>query len=474
MIAPQTLTFADWSARRDAHHNRVQPWVTPRLERASLHKRHPVEDFLFEYYSHRPAQLLRWHPGAGVTLSGPQAAEYLATKDYIPTESGVTVGPLPEKRRAPTHWIANFLQTTSERTGYFGCFGIHEWAMVYRSENVRYPDWPLRMPRESLAAFVESQPVRCTHFDAFRFFTPDARPLNRVQPMRESTLDFDQPACLHANMDLYKWAYKLSPWTSSELVADAFALAREIRTVDMRASPYDFSELGHTPIPIETPRGREEYEHAQREFATRAVPIRNKLIALCRQLLAPAASLVFLTSCATPPLPEDATHVVTLMSERLALAHDIAWVKWADGLPVRDPTRESAVLERTARQAEAADIEPALAVRLMRAQIEASNLQQEFWMASWRSGRGLPPGEPPTLASLRVRIDSLSARLVAEWAATPLLIIPKASVRARLVADGATPSAAAAAAAGLTRTSGSRGALDKSLDDDPPPGDDPP
>jgi len=471
MSAPQTLAFEEWSARRDAHHERVQPWVAPRLKRAFRHERHPVEDFLFEYYSHRPAQLLRWHPGFGVTLSGPQATEYLTTKDYMQTESGVTVGPLPEKRREPTQWIANLLQTTSERAGFFGCFGIHEWAMVYRSPDIRYPDWPLRLSPEALATFVESQPIRCTHFDAFRFFTPEARPLNRVQPTRNSTLDFEQPACLHANMDLYKWAYKLSPWTSSELVADAFALTREIREVDMRASPYDFSALGHAPIRIETPQGRDEYECAQREFAARAIPIRNKLAALCRRLLAPAAALVFLTSCATKPLPEDATHVVALMSQRLALAHDIAWAKWADGLPVRDPSREAAVLERAGRLAEAADIEPGLAVRLMRAQIEASNLQQEFWMTSWRTGSGLPPGEPPTLASLRIRIDSISSRLVAEWAATPLLIIPKASVCARLVADGATPAAASAAAAGLTRTSGSPSPLDKSLDDDPPPDD---
>lgn len=46
------------------------------------------------------------------------------------------------------------------------------------------------------------------------------------------------------NMDLYKWAYKLSPLVPSELVADCFALAREIRTLDMRASPYDLADPG--------------------------------------------------------------------------------------------------------------------------------------------------------------------------------------------------------------------------------------
>ena len=44
-----------------------------------------------------------------------------------------------------------------------------------------------------------------------------------------------------------------------ELIADCFALAAEIREMDMRASPYDLAELGYAPIAIETPAGRAEY-----------------------------------------------------------------------------------------------------------------------------------------------------------------------------------------------------------------------
>ena len=110
--------------------------------------------------------------------------------------------------------------------------------------------------RAEIADLVESLGPRCTHYDAFRFFAPDARPLNKYQPTRETTITLEQPACLHANMDLYKWAFKLSPFTASELIADCFDLARELRVLDMRASPYDFTALGHRPIPIETPEGR--------------------------------------------------------------------------------------------------------------------------------------------------------------------------------------------------------------------------
>lgn len=127
--------------------------------------------------------------------------------------------------------------------------------------------------------------MRCSHYDAFRFFMPEARPLNRLQPTREASIDLEQPACLHANMDLYKWCFKLSPWCPSELTADAFELAREIRELDMRASPYDVSAYGLELVAIETPSGRSEYEYLQRAFAERARLIRARLIALCSSLI---------------------------------------------------------------------------------------------------------------------------------------------------------------------------------------------
>jgi hypothetical protein len=88
-------------------------------------------------------------------------------------------------------------------------------------------------------------------------------------------------------MDLYKWAYKLSPLVPSELVGDAFALARDIRTLDMRASPYDLAALGYPPVRVETPEGRAEYAAAQRGFAERAAPLRDRLIRAIDALGAP-------------------------------------------------------------------------------------------------------------------------------------------------------------------------------------------
>jgi hypothetical protein len=155
--------------------------------------------------------------------------------------------------------------------------------MVYRQtpEQIRHNAYPLRFPPDEIARIVEAWGACCTHFDAFRFFTEPARPLNRYQPTRKTTVDLEQRGCLHANMDLYKWAYKLTPCVPAELVADCFELARDIRQVDMQASPYDLASLGVEPIAIETPAGKAEYVRRQREFAARSSTLRASLIDIC-------------------------------------------------------------------------------------------------------------------------------------------------------------------------------------------------
>jgi hypothetical protein len=178
-------------------------------------------------------------------------------------------------------WVHDLLTATASRPGHFGCFGLHEWAMVYRTpvEQLRHPDWPLRLGADGVAALVEERGVRCGHVDAFRFFSPAARPLNRLQPTRADQQALEQPGCLHANMDLYKWAYKLLPALPSELVMDCFELSWQIRAMDMQASPYDLAEWGYPPIPIETPQGKAAYVEHQRSFAAQAARLRERLTA---------------------------------------------------------------------------------------------------------------------------------------------------------------------------------------------------
>ena len=86
-------------------------------------------------------------------------------------------------------------------------------------------------------------------------------------------------------MDLYKWAYKLSPAIASNLTADCFDLAREVRELDMRAAPYDLRPLGYEPVAIETAEGKATYVGAQRDFASRAHVLRRRLVDACNTIL---------------------------------------------------------------------------------------------------------------------------------------------------------------------------------------------
>ena len=286
---PSLLSETVWRARQLAHEQRVRVWTDPHQARASRGEKHPVFDFLFDYYAFRASWLRRWHPGIGYTLGGEAAEEFLCRPGYRKTDLGVSVDPatLPAHRRETVAWLHEMLGGMRERPAFFGCFGLHEWAMVYRQnpDEVRHNAWPLRFPPDELARIVESQPICCTHFDAFRFFTAPARPLNKLQPTRGDSGRLEQRGCLHANMDLYKWAFKLAPFTPSELIADCFALARDIREVDMRASPYDLRALGFAPIAIETAEGRADYEAHQRAFSARGEPLRERLIAVCAAIL---------------------------------------------------------------------------------------------------------------------------------------------------------------------------------------------
>jgi hypothetical protein len=286
-VQSTVLPRAEWQQRAAAHEERVDVWVRPHLERRAAGVAHPVHDFLFTYYSQRPAALRRWHPGYGVTLL--DAPEYADLKGYATGPDGTTVSAAHlESQRPLVASIRELLVATASRPPTFGCFGLHEWAMVYRSADdpraVRH-DWPLRLGGAGTDTVVESHRIGCSHFDAFRFFTAPARPRNALQPGRDDRPAFEQPGCLHAGMDLYKHAFRLSPSVPSELVADAFALAWDIRELDMRASPYDFSDLGYDPVRIETTDGKAEYVEAQRAFSERAAPLRQRLVDECDRLL---------------------------------------------------------------------------------------------------------------------------------------------------------------------------------------------
>lgn len=271
----------EWRPLAAAHRARAQGLTAAHLARRRRGEKHPIEDFLFEYYGFRPARLARWHPGPGVGLRG---ASERGDWHFYRVEGEVAsldVEAFRAARGRVIAWASRVLAATDAREPFFGCFGLHEWAMVYRlpPDRVRHQILPLRAGPDEVAAIVESHEIRCSHYDAFRFFTPDARPRNALQPAPETQPDLEQPGCLHGGvMDLYRWAFKLDPAVPGDLLLDAFELARRARLLDMRSSPYDLRPLGLTNIAIETPAGKAEHVREQRALAAAARPLRRRLL----------------------------------------------------------------------------------------------------------------------------------------------------------------------------------------------------
>ncbi|HET7735333.1 MAG TPA: 3-methyladenine DNA glycosylase [Nocardioidaceae bacterium] len=266
------LDATTWTARAAAHEARVDAWVRPHLERRGQGVAHPVEDFLFTYYSQRPAALRRWHPGYGVALA--DAPSYGGLKGYAGSPARVTHAYLSSQRPL-LETLRRLLTATADRAPNLGCFGLHEWAMVYRLEqdDVRHASWPLRLGPEGTDRVVETHRVGCSHFDAFRFFTPDAVALNVLSPGRDDRDAFEQPGCLHAGMDLYKHAFRLSPWSplSSSRTASSWRGTSAPSTCGRRRT----TSAGWATSPCASKRPRESRSTPRRSAGSPSAPPRS-------------------------------------------------------------------------------------------------------------------------------------------------------------------------------------------------------
>lgn len=294
----QLLRPKTWQAQAKAYYDEVGRLVDAYTEARRHHEADPVMEFLFKYYRQGPAKLKRWSPGMGIRLEGAAQVDegpesvlpyFFRHKAFRRCGNDLLLHPadFPEKKMRGARWMLALLQATHQRPPTLNCCGMHEWAMVYELEagQQRHEAFPLRLSRAEIKQLVDSNPVKCTHFDAFRFFTPQARPLNQHTLSRERMHEMEQPGCLHTNMDLYKWAYKMQPWISSQLMLSAFKLACKARLLDMQAGPYDLRRLGYTPLLIETEAGRQEYKIRQAAIWKEAAPLREALIEEMQLLL---------------------------------------------------------------------------------------------------------------------------------------------------------------------------------------------
>lgn len=287
MTTTEFLSKEEWQQKADSHFQRVFSFSQAARDRHARREKHPIYDFVSKYYPFKFGKLEKWHPTLGVTLADAELPHF-TERYYSAGREGKFLDPskLQEKEVTRHQFTKVLLENTQSRKGIFGCFGLHEWAMVYSGADVRHRESaPFRLSQQEIDEVVKSRSIICSHFDAFRFFAPETQPMNKLQPDLKSRDQFEQPACIHANMDLYKWAFKSMPWIGSELLWKTFQLAIEAREIDMRASPYDLQEWGYEPICIETEAGRTLYEKEQRALAEKGKVLRLSLIESLEQLL---------------------------------------------------------------------------------------------------------------------------------------------------------------------------------------------
>jgi hypothetical protein len=292
----------------------------PPLEWTTLDPQNPVYNFLIEYYGLKgakgPRRLARWSPKLdplvgrqdenGILLEHAKEDDlgdtlHLRGAMFVENE-GIVYSPgnyfgkgdpstlsreEAAKAATPFLWYRSILQQTLQAEPVLHCHGLHEWAMQYQPEGAPAPPsgkyqahLPLRVDRETITRTVERKGIHCTHVDALRFFSPAAGPLNHhgSSLTRTDQLRLEQPACVHAHMDLLKIVLRLQPFCGAESVATVLELALQARRLDVAASPYDATRYGVGVIPIETSEGRAQYRSEQRELMAKAEPIRQDLL----------------------------------------------------------------------------------------------------------------------------------------------------------------------------------------------------
>ena len=190
-------------------------------------------------------------------------------------------------RLAPTaRFVRTLLTATAARPARLSCFGLHEWAMVYRSPRPGTPPcrsgWAPRAPTRS------SRPCPCTAPTTTRSGSSPrrARPRNAVAPgarrpggARAARL----PARHHGSLQVGLQARPRHPGrpggrrASSSRPTSASSTCGPAPTTSPRSAT--------RRCPSRPPAGRAAYARAQANFALRAAPLRERLVDVCTALL---------------------------------------------------------------------------------------------------------------------------------------------------------------------------------------------
>ena len=316
------LPTSFWEQEALTHRKELDGMLYPPGEclktRQHMVKTHPIYNFLHTYYRYSSKNLRYYSPGIDVVMEAEKVTSSSDSKSIKnsnkrkPESHSSQLDPkyvhlsdneccsyiLPSTATtdpdSPFGWITlgrnrDLLMNTASRAPFYGCFGYHEWAMLYsgRSQGLSEPlpshqkEVPIRVTQDVIDDVVETMGLRCTHYDAYRFFHPSMQPLNSVHPLtRTNQIEHEQSGCLHAAMDLFKYAYQIYPFISSSLLRACIHVALTARKLDMRASPYDTTNVLYCgpPICVETLEGRNQYQEEQKSLAVEAAIVREQLI----------------------------------------------------------------------------------------------------------------------------------------------------------------------------------------------------
>jgi chorismate mutase len=127
-----------------------------------------------------------------------------------------------------------------------------------------------------------------------------------------------------------------------------------------------------------------------------------------------ALLLVSASASAAPPSLEPLLNSIT---ERLAIADQVALSKWDSKKPVEDKQREQEVLASVAAQAPNYKLDPAVAEQFFAAQIEANKLVQYTRLSDWQfMGKAPDLPRPDLVGKIRPQLDQLQKRLLQQLA----------------------------------------------------------
>lgn len=108
--------------------------------------------------------------------------------------------------------------------------------------------------------------------------------------------------------------------------------------------------------------------------------------------------------------------LLSAVSERIAIADEVALTKWDQKRPVLDDGREAQVVAQVTRLAPQYGIDGLDAASFFRAQMEANKFVQYQDLYTWQLRNSAPHTHRPNLLQLRKRLDILQGTILMQFA----------------------------------------------------------